>query len=207
MPRYYESVWMARGHMRIAAFENETSLSVLYAPERQVDARPSHARLLRHLVPEVLLRVASHDEQAAMPQPLRKCDRPVFSPEPEQALRTQADRGDYGPHFRLIVRMEPNAAVSIPVQVAEHRVVTRLRHARVGIGRQGSGFFYAEFQQEQFRYPRQRRIQPPLRLLLGSDSYAAAEKSAVDKIESDRNWKDLSLSTDYSSDETRLRTR
>ena len=44
--------------------------------------------------------------------------------------------------------------------------------------------------------------EPPLRLLLGSDSYAAAEKSAVDKIESDRNWKDLSLSTDYSSDET-----
>src|ERR1700736_2659678 len=44
--------------------------------------------------------------------------------------------------------------------------------------------------------------QPPLRLLLGSDSYAAAEKSAVDKIDSDRNWKDLSLSTDYSSDET-----
>jgi NAD(P)-dependent dehydrogenase (short-subunit alcohol dehydrogenase family) len=44
--------------------------------------------------------------------------------------------------------------------------------------------------------------EPPLRLLLGSDSYAAAEKSAVDKIESDRNWKDLSLSTDYSPDET-----
>jgi hypothetical protein len=38
--------------------------------------------------------------------------------------------------------------------------------------------------------------------LLGSDSYAAAEKSAVEKIESDRNWKDLSLSTDYSSDKT-----
>jgi hypothetical protein len=39
--------------------------------------------------------------------------------------------------------------------------------------------------------------------LLGSDSYAAAEKSALDKIESDRNWKDLSLtSQDYSSDET-----
>ena len=37
---------------------------------------------------------------------------------------------------------------------------------------------------------------------MGSDAYAAAEKSAVDKIESDRNWKDLSLSTDYSSDET-----
>jgi len=43
--------------------------------------------------------------------------------------------------------------------------------------------------------------EPPLRLLLGSDSYAAAEKSAIDKIESDRNWKDLSFSTDYSSDE------
>jgi len=43
---------------------------------------------------------------------------------------------------------------------------------------------------------------PTLRLLLGSDSYAAAEKSALDKIESDRHWKDLSLSTDYSSSET-----
>lgn len=40
---------------------------------------------------------------------------------------------------------------------------------------------------------------PPLRLLLGSDSYAAAEKSALDKLESDRQWKDLSVSTDYSS--------
>jgi NAD(P)-dependent dehydrogenase (short-subunit alcohol dehydrogenase family) len=44
--------------------------------------------------------------------------------------------------------------------------------------------------------------EPPLRLLLGSDSYAAAEKSALDNIESDRNWKDLSLSTDYWSDKT-----
>src|ERR1700758_2679819 len=43
---------------------------------------------------------------------------------------------------------------------------------------------------------------PPLRLFLGSDSSAAAEKSAVDKIDSDRNWKTLSLSTDFSSDET-----
>jgi hypothetical protein len=40
----------------------------------------------------------------------------------------------------------------------------------------------------------------PLRLLLGSDGYAAAEKSALEKLESDRRWKDLSLSTDYSSD-------
>jgi len=46
--------------------------------------------------------------------------------------------------------------------------------------------------------------EPPLRLLLGSDSYAAAETSALDKIESDRNWKDLSLSTDYSSDKTHV---
>jgi NAD(P)-dependent dehydrogenase (short-subunit alcohol dehydrogenase family) len=40
---------------------------------------------------------------------------------------------------------------------------------------------------------------PPLRLLLGSDSYNAAEKSALDKLESDRKWKDLTVSTDYSS--------
>ena len=41
--------------------------------------------------------------------------------------------------------------------------------------------------------------EPPLRLLLGSDSYNAAEKSALDKLESDRKWKDLSVSTDYSA--------
>jgi hypothetical protein len=44
--------------------------------------------------------------------------------------------------------------------------------------------------------------EPPLRLLLGSDSYAAAEKSALDKIESDKLWRDLIFSTDYSSDKT-----
>jgi NAD(P)-dependent dehydrogenase (short-subunit alcohol dehydrogenase family) len=41
--------------------------------------------------------------------------------------------------------------------------------------------------------------EPPLRLLLGSDCYSAAEKSALDKLESDRQWKHLSVSTDYSS--------
>ncbi len=46
--------------------------------------------------------------------------------------------------------------------------------------------------------------EPPLRLLLGSDCYAAAAKSALEKTESDRRWKDLSLSTDYSSDGTQL---
>jgi NAD(P)-dependent dehydrogenase (short-subunit alcohol dehydrogenase family) len=40
---------------------------------------------------------------------------------------------------------------------------------------------------------------PPLRLLLGSDSYNAAERSALEKIELGRKWKDLSVSTDYSS--------
>ena len=40
---------------------------------------------------------------------------------------------------------------------------------------------------------------PPLRLLLGSDSYAAAEKSALEKLESDSKWREISLSTDYSS--------
>jgi len=45
---------------------------------------------------------------------------------------------------------------------------------------------------------------PPLRLLLGSDSYAAAEKSALEKLASDGRWKELSLSTDYSSDAARV---
>jgi NAD(P)-dependent dehydrogenase (short-subunit alcohol dehydrogenase family) len=39
--------------------------------------------------------------------------------------------------------------------------------------------------------------EPPLRLLLGRDSYAAAEKSGLEKLESDRTWKDLSTSTDF----------
>jgi len=39
---------------------------------------------------------------------------------------------------------------------------------------------------------------PPLRLLLGSDAYAAAEKTALGQLELDRRWKDLSLSTNYS---------
>ena len=37
---------------------------------------------------------------------------------------------------------------------------------------------------------------PPLRLLLGSDAYKAAEKHAVQILASDREWKDLSISTD-----------
>lgn len=40
--------------------------------------------------------------------------------------------------------------------------------------------------------------EPPLRLLLGSDSYAAAEKNALEKLASDRQWKHLSVSTDCS---------
>jgi len=38
--------------------------------------------------------------------------------------------------------------------------------------------------------------EPPLRLLLGSDAYKAAEKHAVQILASDREWKDLSISTD-----------
>jgi NAD(P)-dependent dehydrogenase (short-subunit alcohol dehydrogenase family) len=41
--------------------------------------------------------------------------------------------------------------------------------------------------------------EPPLRLLLGSDSYAAAEKSALEKLTADQQWKSLSVSTDYSA--------
>src|ERR1700744_2390645 len=40
---------------------------------------------------------------------------------------------------------------------------------------------------------------PPLRLLLGMDSYHAAEQAALQKLEADRKWKDLSTSTDYAS--------
>jgi NAD(P)-dependent dehydrogenase (short-subunit alcohol dehydrogenase family) len=40
--------------------------------------------------------------------------------------------------------------------------------------------------------------EPPLRLLLGSDAYNAAEKHALQILASDRKWKDLSVSTDAS---------
>ena len=39
--------------------------------------------------------------------------------------------------------------------------------------------------------------EPPLRLLLGSDAYSAAEKHAMQVLASDRDWKDLSISTDF----------
>lgn len=39
--------------------------------------------------------------------------------------------------------------------------------------------------------------QPPLRLLLGSDAYFAAEKNDLARLEEARRWKDLSLSTDF----------
>lgn len=40
---------------------------------------------------------------------------------------------------------------------------------------------------------------PPLRLLLGTDAYNLAEQAALLKLESDRKWKDLSISTDYTT--------
>jgi NAD(P)-dependent dehydrogenase (short-subunit alcohol dehydrogenase family) len=42
---------------------------------------------------------------------------------------------------------------------------------------------------------------PPLRLLLGSDAYDAAEKHTLQILASDRQWKDLSVSTNYSGRE------
>ena len=39
--------------------------------------------------------------------------------------------------------------------------------------------------------------EPPLRLILGSDAFRAIEKNDVAKLESDRKWRDLSLSTDF----------
>jgi len=39
--------------------------------------------------------------------------------------------------------------------------------------------------------------QPPLRLLLGSDAVQAAEQCEIARIESDRKWRELSVSTDF----------
>jgi NAD(P)-dependent dehydrogenase (short-subunit alcohol dehydrogenase family) len=39
--------------------------------------------------------------------------------------------------------------------------------------------------------------EPPLRLILGSDAFRAIEKNDTAKLESDRKWRDLSLSTDF----------
>jgi hypothetical protein len=40
---------------------------------------------------------------------------------------------------------------------------------------------------------------PPLRLLLGSDAYTAAELSALQRLESDRKCREVSITTDYAS--------
>ena len=53
---------------------------------RQVDAWLGDVQFLWNLVLEVLLRVASHDQQAAMRQPLRKCYGAVLPLQPEDAL-------------------------------------------------------------------------------------------------------------------------
>jgi NAD(P)-dependent dehydrogenase (short-subunit alcohol dehydrogenase family) len=39
--------------------------------------------------------------------------------------------------------------------------------------------------------------EPPLRIVLGSDAYSAAEKNDLAKIQLGRKWKDLSCSTDF----------
>ncbi|HEX3449474.1 MAG TPA: oxidoreductase [Isosphaeraceae bacterium] len=39
--------------------------------------------------------------------------------------------------------------------------------------------------------------EPPLRLLLGTDAANAAEKKNLERIEADRRWRDLSVSTDF----------
>ncbi|MDR6632766.1 NAD(P)-dependent dehydrogenase (short-subunit alcohol dehydrogenase family) [Phyllobacterium sp. 1468] len=39
--------------------------------------------------------------------------------------------------------------------------------------------------------------EPPLRLLLGSDAVSAVEKNDIAKIEADRKWRTLSISTDF----------
>lgn len=39
--------------------------------------------------------------------------------------------------------------------------------------------------------------EPPLRLLLGSDAYALAEQNDIARLEDQRRWRDLSVSTDF----------
>jgi len=39
--------------------------------------------------------------------------------------------------------------------------------------------------------------EPPLRLLLGSDAVGIVEKADLARIEADRKWRDLSVSTDF----------
>lgn len=41
--------------------------------------------------------------------------------------------------------------------------------------------------------------EPPLRLLLGSDAVRGAEQSEIARIEADKKWRDLSISTDFES--------
>ena len=42
---------------------------------------------------------------------------------------------------------------------------------------------------------------PPLRLILGSDAFRAVEQNDLAKLESDRKWRDLSISTDFTQAE------
>ena len=42
---------------------------------------------------------------------------------------------------------------------------------------------------------------PPLRLILGSDAFRAIEQNDLAKLESDRKWRDLSISTDFTQAE------
>jgi NAD(P)-dependent dehydrogenase (short-subunit alcohol dehydrogenase family) len=39
--------------------------------------------------------------------------------------------------------------------------------------------------------------EPPLRLLLGSDAVRGAEKNDLARLDADRKWRDLSVSTDF----------
>jgi NAD(P)-dependent dehydrogenase (short-subunit alcohol dehydrogenase family) len=48
--------------------------------------------------------------------------------------------------------------------------------------------------------------EPPLRIVLGSDAYDSAEKNDLTKIELARKWKDLSYSTDFPQEGSKLRS-
>jgi len=48
-----------------------------------------------------------------------------------------------------------------------------------------------------------KEMTPPLRLLLGSDAYNAAEKNDLSRLEEAKRWKDLSISTDFKDKNTK----
>jgi hypothetical protein len=104
------------------------------------------------------LRPASHDEQAAVRQLLRKNHGSVFTLEPEEAFSAQTDRSNDWPHLRLRVGVKPNAVIPISIQVAEGRIVASIGEPQIRIRFRWSCLLDASFEFQQFRDPGQRLV-------------------------------------------------